>query len=161
VRSIISGAAATVRALLSPLNSVAGAMSRLRPPGNLSGPFTAVKSVIESVIGAVGRLIGALGRIRVPKIKLPRIPGLGRSLVPGYGGGAPSAAGYTLSPGLARAGMGRAPAATTATGTGAGEQPITVVINLDGHEIGRFTPRQVDSALASQARRIVLRGVGA
>ena len=49
-------------------------------------PVRAVESVIHGVIGAVQSLIGALGRIHVPKISLPKIPGLSAASAPAVPG---------------------------------------------------------------------------
>lgn len=63
--------------------------------------FNAIMSVVNSlsgaingVIGAVESLIGALGRIRVPSIHLPHIPGLNVAPVPSPAGASKSSGSY-------------------------------------------------------------------
>jgi phage-related protein len=56
----------------------------------LSAPFNAVHTAVMAVVSAVESLIGWLGRIKIPKISLPKIPGFNASAaaVPtGVGGG--------------------------------------------------------------------------
>jgi phage-related minor tail protein len=48
----------------------------------IAGVIGSVKGAIDAVIGAVESLIGALGRIHVPSIHLPHIPGFNMVAVP-------------------------------------------------------------------------------
>lgn len=66
-KAVSSAARTAWNGLRSLAGSVFNAMLR---------PINAVRSAIDAVIGAVQRLIGWLGRIKVPKISLPKIPGL-------------------------------------------------------------------------------------
>jgi phage-related protein len=59
----------------------------------IAGLVRSLVAAIQSVIAAVQSLISALGRIKVPSIKLPHIPG---TLAYGYGPG-PAAAGYAAA----------------------------------------------------------------
>ena len=59
----------------------------------MSSVLDAVSSAIHSVIGAVESLISALGRIHVPDIHLPHIPGVNLAYA-----GAPAVAGYSTGP---------------------------------------------------------------
>lgn len=93
VKSAISGAFQAVRTVAGNVSSTikntwSGVWSALKAGVRglgaiLSAPFDALKAAVDAVIGVVESLISALGRIKVPKISLPKIPGLGRSVAPG------------------------------------------------------------------------------
>jgi phage-related protein len=48
----------------------------------LTAPFDAMKRALDAVIGTVEKLIGWLGKIKVPKISLPKIPGINSTAAP-------------------------------------------------------------------------------
>lgn len=107
----------------------------------LSAPFNAVQSAIEAVIRAVESLIGWLGKIKVPKISLPHIPGIG-----GLSVAAPAVAatglGAYAAPAVARSGGVRTSA------------PGGVVININGAVDPEGTARQVSRILGGHDRRM-------
>lgn len=109
----------------------------------VAAPFTAIADAIQHVIDLVGNLIGALGRIHVPSIKLPHIPGMHSAAAPAVAGvstyAAPGVAGARAGTGGATAGWG---------GT---------VINVYGAVDPEGTARQVRRILAGHDRRVGLR----
>lgn len=159
-RGIFNGLAGPIRTVANLIrNTLGGAFSAIRGAasrlgGALSTPFNGVRSVINSVISAVRQLISWLGKIKVPRIKLPNIPnpfslGLPEGLSP------VSAAGYT-SPSLARA----TPASRAGTadfGSGSGGGDTIIYLTVGDEYLGRFVARAADAALDAQNRRIRLR----
>jgi hypothetical protein len=151
---------ATFRAIFNTLSSVASSVARAvsgawdsvwralksgaESAGRvLSAPFDAVKRAIDGVISAVQSLIGWLSRIHVPKISLPHIPGIGRSL------SAP------VSYGVAGGGMQAfaAPRVLTARNLGASSSG-GVTININGAIDPEGTARAVNRILSGHTRRI-------
>jgi hypothetical protein len=103
-----------------------------------------VASAIQWVIDKVNSLISALGRIKVPHISLPNIPGVSRSAAPATAArGVAGVTGYA-APGVASRGTG-----TTAT-SGA------VVINVTGALDPEAVARQIQRILAGHNRRVGL-----
>jgi len=107
----------------------------------LSAPFNAAKDAIQWVIDKVNALIDALGRIHVPNINLPHIPGT--SMAP-----APATAGRTVT-GYAAPGV-----AGPRRGTGASSGSL--VINVTGAVDPEAVARQIQRILAGHERRIGL-----
>ena len=114
----------------------------------LAAPFNvaktaidAVKTAIGYVVSAVENLIGALGRIHVPSIKLPHIPGV--NLAPPVSGPAPAA---LRSP----RGVGRTGGTTAGTAGG-------TVINIYGAVDPEGTARSLRRLLEGHDRRVGLR----
>lgn len=105
----------------------------------LSDPFNAVKAAVEAVIKAVQSLISWLGKIKIPKINLPNIPGVGRAAAP---------AGLT-SPGVRSLGTTRA--------TGGSVGPTIIV---QGAMDPEAVARQIQRLLSGHERRIGLRVAG-
>jgi hypothetical protein len=130
---------AIAHALSGPLSAAFNAVkSAASAAGSvLSSAFSGFLSFIHTVTGAVNSLISALNRIKVPKISLPKIPGL-------------SAAAAT-APAVPMVGArAAAPAATATTGG--------VVINVNGAIDPESTARQIRRILAAHDRRMALSG---
>jgi phage-related protein len=106
----------------------------------LAGPFQVVENAVNGVINAVRSLIGWLGRIKVPSISLPKLPGM--RAAPALAGVGPAV------PAGARM-VGAAPTATAAR---------PVVININGAVDPESTARQVRRLLDRHDRRMGLRG---
>jgi hypothetical protein len=124
--------AAAVDLIADHWNTVAGAA---RAAGEaMAGAINAVVSAIHSAISAVEALIGALGRIHVPSISLPHIPGVLSAPVVA-GAGSPFARG--------------APAPTWQTSGGA-----TTTINVYGAVDPEGTARTIQRLLAGSDRRM-------
>lgn len=99
-------------------------------------PINTVKSAIDRVVAAVQKLIDWLGRIKVPKISLPKIPGVTTS---------------TASPQAAPSGLLRAgPRSTTASGSSTGGG---ATINIYGALDPVAVARQVRQLLNADDRR--------
>jgi len=113
--------------------------------GIVSGAFNGLLGVINGITGAVNSLISALSRIKVPKISLPKIPGLSAASarVP-----APVA-----SPSVAGRLGGTPRAATTSSSSGG------LVININGAVDPESTARQIKRILDAHNRRQGLTGV--
>ena len=109
----------------------------------VAAPFQTIAGAIQHVIDLVGQLISALGRIHVPSIKIPHIPGTSMAVAPAVAG-----AGTYAAPSLAgaRAGTG---------GAQAGASGITV--NVYGAVDPEGTARQVRRILSGHERRVGLR----
>jgi len=107
----------------------------------LSAPFDIIRAAIDKVIGAVQSLIDWLGRIHVPKISLPKIPGLG-----GFSAtfGVPNTGGF---------GTYSAPRVGRSGGVGAA-QSGGVTININGALDPEGVARQVNRILGGHDRRI-------
>jgi len=113
----------------------------------LSAPFHIAKAAIDGVIGAVQSLIGWLGRIHVPKISLPHIPGLSSAAAPavaGAGGGAGALSAFA-APAVP---LGRASSRAPVGG---------LTINVYGAVDPEGTARQVQRILTGHERRVGLR----
>jgi hypothetical protein len=124
VAALVAAVAARIRGpLVAAFNAAKSAAHGVGDA--LSAPFNAVKSAIEAVIGAVRSLIGWLSRIKVPKISLPKIPGVSGVTV----AATPTARGLSANP----AALGR-----TVTSAGGG-----VTINITGAIDPESTARQV------------------
>jgi hypothetical protein len=127
----LTGIANTIRnALVSAFNALRSAAAAL----HLTGPFDAVVGAINAVINAVKSLIGWLGRIKVPKISLPKIPGVSRAASPSVAAASASRA----------APLGLAAAPRVSSGTSAG-----VVINITGAVDPEGTARQIRRILSA------------
>jgi phage-related protein len=107
----------------------------------LSAPFNTVHDAIMRVIDAVQSLIGWLGKIHVPKISLPHVPGLGSFSAP-----VPATAGAGLGAYAAPRVRGVAPAAAL---TGGG-----VVINVNGALDPEAVARQIQTIMGGHTRRV-------
>jgi phage-related protein len=151
VKAVWSGIATAARNAGSAVRGAfASAFGALRAAAGglgsaLAAPFNALRGAINSVIGAVQSLIGWLGRIHVPKISLPKIPGLGRSAAPAVSGVSAFAAGarsYGVAPRVT------SPAAR-ATSSGGG----SVVINVNGALDPEAVARQIRRLLGAHGRR--------
>lgn len=127
IRSVASALSGPLAAAFRVVGSVASAAGRV-----LSGAFSGLLSFIRTITGAVESLISALNRIKVPKISLPKIPGLSAASAP-----APAVAG------TARRG-----AAPTAASSGG------VVINISGAIDPESTARQIRRILDAHDRRM-------
>jgi hypothetical protein len=104
-----------------------------------------VKSAIEHVVDAIKSLIGWFGKIKVPKISLPKIPGFN------------SASGQSVAAPVSAAaarGLG-APTASTRAASSAG-----VHIVIQGAIDPESTARQVRRILAAHDRRMGTSGAG-
>lgn len=113
-------------------SAVGGVVDTLRKP------FDAVAGAIDTVISAIKRLIDWFGRIKVPKISLPKIPGFNSA----------ATVSAPVSQGAAR-GLGAPLAAGTRASASSG---VTVVIQ--GAVDPESTARQVRRLLASHDRRM-------
>lgn len=82
VRSVLSGIKGISSSVTSSIKSAwSNVWSALKSAAKgvgeaVSAPFRTIESAIDNVISAVQSLIGWLGKIHVPKISLPKIPGL-------------------------------------------------------------------------------------
>jgi hypothetical protein len=141
VRAVASSIANTVKAVWS---SVFAALKRAASgmASALSGPFHLVASAVNTVVNAVRSLIGWLGRIKIPKISLPHIPGFNSATATG-----------NAAPALAA--NGRRAATPAAASQGAG---LTIVIQ--GAIDPEATARQVRRILAAHDRRMGTSGAG-
>jgi phage-related protein len=137
IGSGIAGAIAKARAAMSGLGRILAAPWKVAQTA-----IDAVKTAVGKVIAVVESLISALGRIKVPKISLPHIPGVNLSAV------APAAG---PSPALrsARGGAGAAPRATAGAGG--------TVVNIYGAVDPEGTARAVQRVLDGHGRRVGLR----
>jgi phage-related protein len=144
IREVVSSLVEWVRGKWSGMvDAISSAMHGLA--AILRAPFDAAKSAIQGVINLVENLIGALGRIHVPKINLPGP--LGRAV----GLSAPAVA----APGV---GAFAAPAvATPRAGAGSSARGGGTVINIYGAVDPEGTARQVQRLLSGHDRRIGLR----
>lgn len=111
----------------------------------VAAPFAAIERAIQSVIDAVGRLITALGKIHVPKISLPHIPGVS-SLARSVAAPAVEAVGRSVAPAVA------APRSSSGARIGQG-----VTVNVYGAIDPEGTARQVQRILSGHSRRVGLR----
>lgn len=111
----------------------------------LASPFRTVEGAINAVVGAVQSLISWLGRIHIPKISLPKIPGFNAS----------SAAAPTVSAGIGGGGFRAAavPSTRAVTSTAGG-----IVINVSGAIDPEATARQIRRILSAHDRRVGLTG---
>jgi hypothetical protein len=109
----------------------------------LSAPFRIIEGAINGVIGAVQSLIGWLSRIKVPSIKLPSIPGLGKTV---------PAARYTP---VSMPGAG----SRSAPGRSAPGAPASIVINISGPTDPEGAARAIKRVLERHDQRVGLTGV--
>ena len=139
VRSAASNVASAVRSawsnVWSALKSAASGIGAV-----ISAPFETIKRAIDAVISAVESLIGWLGKIHVPKISLPHIPGLGRA--------AP-----TVSAGATGFGAYAAPRVRGPGGRAAGTSG-GVVINVNGALDPERVARQIGRIMDGHDRRV-------
>jgi hypothetical protein len=137
VRDVVNGVADKIK---SALGAAFAAVKRAAAGAGsaLASPFNTLKNAVDGVIGAVRSLIGWLGKIHVPKISLPKIPGV-RS--------APSPSSATSSPTVR--GLSAAPTALAASSTGSG---VTIVVQgaLDPESVAR----QIRRLLSSHGQRV-------
>lgn len=135
IGSLVSGGFTKLRSAASGLTSV------------ITKPFSSLYDWVQKVIDAVSDLIGWIGKIHVPSIHLPSIPGLGRSL------SVPGVSAFSATPGaqpsLARAAPGAGLTAPGARST-AGGPTIVVQGALDPEAVAR----QIQRILTGHDRRI-------
>ena len=148
IKNIVQGLWDTASSVFGRIGDAwANLVGKLHLPGGLqsllTNPFNALKTAIDQVVSAVQSLIGWLGRIHVPKISLPHIPGLGKAAPP------PAVPG-----GL---GAAAAPAVPTARAGGGSGGTGGTVINIYGAVDPESTARQVRRILAGHDRRVGLR----
>jgi hypothetical protein len=152
VRSAFNGLLSAAHAVASSIkNAFTSAFSALRGAASglasaLSAPFNAIRSAINGVISAVQSLIGWLGRIHVPKIKIPHIPGVsGAAVAPAVAGpfAARTASAYGAAPRVA------APGARSTSSTA----PGAVVINVNGALDPEAVARQIRRLLGAHGQR--------
>jgi hypothetical protein len=154
-RPVVSLIAAGFRAVQPVINAIANALRGplasafaflggvARSAGSvISGAFSGFLSIIHTITGAVESLVSALSRIKVPKISLPSIPGLGRSVTAPASVSSPSVAGR----------LGGTPRATSSSSS-------PVVININGAIDPESTARQIKRILEGHNRRQGLTGV--
>jgi phage-related protein len=147
IRPMVVAVASALRGPLGSALSFIG--SAARAAGSvLSSAFSGFLSFIRTITGAVESLIGALNRIKVPKISLPKIPGLGRSVPAGTTAVAAPGGTFRASP-LIDGRVG----GTTSTRSGA------VVINITGAIDPESTARQIRRILDAHDRRMATTGV--
>jgi phage-related protein len=145
-KAVASAVAGAIRRVW---DSVFGALKRAASGlgSVLSGPFHTIERAVNAVIGAIRNLISWFGRIRVPKISLPKIPGFNATT---------SVAAAPVAPtGLATAAS-RAGATTRASSPTSG----AVVININGAIDPESTARQVRRILTAHDRRMGRGGAG-
>jgi hypothetical protein len=106
----------------------------------LKAPWDAVASAIQWVIDKVNNLIGALGRIHVPKIDLPGPLSLG---------GSSAATGTAVTSRVAAPGVRALPRAGATSGGG-------ISITVNGAIDPEATARQIQRILAGHATRVGL-----
>jgi hypothetical protein len=134
-RSTVASVVAFIRSKFSSLWGAVAAGARGLGAA-LSAPFNTVRGVIDSVISAVGRLISALSRIKVPHISIPKL---------GKAGPAASSASATV-PGVGVRGLSAGTLAAPASGG--------VVINISGALDPEGVARQVQRLLDGHDRRV-------
>jgi len=110
----------------------------------LARPFNLARDAVNNVIDAVQSLIGWFGRIKVPKISLPKIPGFNATAVVAAPVGADAARGFA------------APAPRAARPSSSGG----LVINVNGAIDPESTARQIRRILAAHDRRQGVGGAG-
>lgn len=145
-RDMWSGVSELARAFQTKLAAVWSAI-RAGASG-VTKPFTLIASAIQHVIDLVGQLISALGRIHVPKISLPHIPGT-RSVAAVPSGVTPFGA----------------PAVPTASARGVSSSAVAAagggpVIIVNGALDPEAVARQVGRILSGHNRRVGLRVAG-
>lgn len=138
--SVASAVRSTWATVWSALKSAASGIGAV-----LSAPFDAVKRAIDAVIGAIQSLVSWLGKIHVPDIHLPNIPGLGRA-APTVSAGATGVGVAAYAAPVVRRAVPR-----TTGGGGA------VVINVTGAIDPESTARQIRRILDGHGRRVGLR----
>jgi len=145
IRSVIDTIGSAASSVASALSStLSSAFRTVQSAGTaafnvLLAPIRAAESAIQAIIGAVNSLIGALSRIKIPK--LPSLSDLNPfAIVPGV----PVPAGLGAAPTVARHGL------TAASSTGAGGITINVSGALDPDAVAR----QIEKILAGRSRRV-------
>ena len=138
VRSVVSSVTSFIRSKFAGLWDAVKAGAR-SVGSALSAPFEAVRSAVDRAISAVQNLISALGRIKVPSIKIPHI---GKA-APASAAAPGVAVHHAMAPGVV------GPRATTAATSGAG-----VTINITGAVDPEGVARQVQRLLTNHDRRV-------
>jgi hypothetical protein len=142
-RGIQDAARNVMDAVQSAWNTVMGGLAAVveREVRGITRIFDAVRDAVDHVISAVQSLIGWLGKIKVPKISLPHIPGLNAAAAPPVTMGATGFGAYA-APRV----RGISP---QAAGTGGG-----VVINVNGALDPEGVARQINRILGGHDRRV-------
>lgn len=145
--SINSKVGAIAGAVRRAWESVFGALRRAASGAAtfIARPFYVIRDAVDSVIGRIRDLIAWFGRIRIPKISLPSIPGFNSA----------AALSAAAAPGVA-ATSGRLAAPRAASSSRSGG--VTFVIN--GAIDPEATARQIRRILSAHDRRVGLGGAG-
>lgn len=162
IRSIVQGVANTIKSIFNGVKSAVSAVFRsiqnvARSAINaILAPIRAVKSAFDSVVSAVRNLISWIGKIRMPKIDIPKLPWQ-RSAAPA------SASASTFAASSGPMGLARAMAPTsgnTLAGAMRGASamlsgPGLTVININGGLDSADTiARRLERLLTGRARRV-------
>jgi len=134
-RTASSGISTAVNAVRTAFERV-GAVAKTIG-GKITAGLSGAKGVIDSITSAVQRLIDWLGKIKIPKIKIPGVGSFGGSSRMAVGVATRAAPGFPLSPAgpsLTRGAPSLRGAPTVTTGTG---WTINVYGVLDGADAGR------------------------
>lgn len=135
-RNVFDAIESAWRTTITALKNVVGGLGDA-----LSAPFRTVKSAIDTLIDAVQSLINWLGKIHVPKIHIPHIPGTRAA--------APSVAPVGLARFAAPAVAAPMPRASATSGGGP-----TIIVN--GAIDPEATARQIQRILTGHSRRVGL-----
>lgn len=142
IRSAISSIVSYIRsAFTSAWSAVSSAATRALSP--IRSAIDGIHSAISSLIGAVSSLISALGRIKVPKISLPKIPGLKSAAPP-----------VTSSSALTAGKRSTAPSLATPRSRGAASSSGGVNITIQGAVDPEAVARQIKRIIGGHDRRI-------
>ena len=148
VREVVANAFRTVRDIVVPIfgaireawanmvGAIKGAVAGMA--AILAAPFNAVKGAIDAASNAVQTLIGWLGRIKVPSINLPKIPG------------------FNMAPNMAPAGVAAAPQVAAPGQRAAAPAAGGITITVNGALDPEATARQIRRILAGHDRRMGL-----
>jgi uncharacterized protein YjbJ (UPF0337 family) len=148
VREVVANAFRTVRDIVVPIfgaireawgnmvGAIKGAVAGMA--AILAAPFNAVKGAIDAASNAVQTLIGWLGRIKVPSINLPNIPG------------------FNMMQATTPAGLAAAPQVAAAPGQRAVQPTGGINITVNGALDPEATARQIRRILAGHDRRMGL-----
>jgi hypothetical protein len=147
IRAYITAYRTVVLAVWSAIRSGAtSAFGRIRDVGRAAisailAPVRALRSAFDRVVDAIRAVIRWLSRIRIPKITLPRIPGVGRSAAAPstFAGAAP---------------VRRFAAPTSTSSTTSTSSPAGVSITINGAIDPEATARQIRRILAGHDRRV-------
>ncbi len=142
-RAIADGVRSAWQTVFSALERAARGITSV-----LTKPFDVLHDAIDGVIRAVESLIGWLSRIHVPKISLPKVPGLGRSAL-----AAPSPTGLGVGTYAAPSAYGLGLRAAGATSSGA---TYSIAINGLVHD-PEGTARALGRILDNHERRMARR----